>query len=343
MIFLVLPVVSSIPLFSLVGVDDITYTYKYNYNSEFQYYQKEKPFKIGRELQFYSGDLKFICSNQVYAGYHSLREFDNSCSYTEFDYDGNIDGGSNTLYNGDERILDEILKVRYTNTGNVFRGLFTPKGATEAVMIKGTFKRPSDWSNIYSFEFINKEWLKAEYIPQRTLFTLNQEDASIKIKVTNDFNSFDGGIFVREIYKMLYSEDNYDINKIIEGGETFIELSPKTDALGVYELSILPFVYFSEDNPIKIFDDREVKINYKVVPNIDIEVDTSIECNVDSDCRDGFYCESYGDVDICENERFKLKDEVIDGNVYIEKKDNTLLYIIIAVIVIGGIIYVRRR
>lgn len=230
---------------------------------------------------FLVGELSFSSSAPV-VNPSCVTQFDkyfggeSGCWYVSISYDGN----EHTVFNGDEVVLDEFLKVEYD--------------VSNANYIEGTVL--DGWSNTFTFSFI-KMPITYSVEGVNTLVLLNS-DFKRSVNYVNEYTTFQGGFDVKIYSRLLNNNPVYFDNLapfVFSKGVGVAEPMMPTGQLGGLDGILVPYFVVADT---KIYS-GPMTFFYNVVPNIDLATSTSTVCVSDSDCPEDFYCVDYGTVKLC--------------------------------------------
>lgn len=156
---------------------------------------------------------------------------------------------------------------------------------------KCTGFKPYQWMSTYKIRLAG-DFLKAYFNDEERIVALTS-NKSAKIKILNDLsNNLDGGVYIKSKQTLYYKEGTEFIGLTLKRGENEYDLNLDTSILGYDVLTILPYLKFAvpRSGIVTIYDNTLSETTYNIVPNIDITVDTSVDCTTKA-CLTGFYCE----------------------------------------------------
>jgi len=312
-------------MFSIVGQT----TFNYNY-----YCDKEKgctpDFIIGDDFRFSSSLTSFNSSCIKEEGYYTPNEETKECWKTTFTF-------NNKEYEakyGDKFILNRYLSIKVYPEG---RYLYDP----------GRESKLKDRNVRYVFSIINNGFLSSKITDKELLLKINQ-DKIAKVEVFNDFaNNIDGSLIYNCKVDRALQYLNGEEKSFFSKGSTPSGFPLHTSDLGTISCNVIPCIEFTIPwgEKIKLCNDEKSLVTYNIVPNIDLEVETSIKCNSDIECKFGLNCIKVNDDSICT--KAKLSQQKSISSIEMNLLNSTLFGILGGLIIFLGVLayleYIKRR
>ena len=252
--------------FTIVG----TMSFPYTHNSE-----NTKAMFFGSDY-FLPSPLKFNCTNDYSAPKTvSVGRSPNKCWSTDIIWKQGSNIEHFTMFAGETKQLNKYLEVTFKPSGSVRYGCYKDG----EICFTGQFKRETDWSNRFTFEIINTDFLTSKTVDDDYEILLNS-DKKMKVEITNDFApNIRGGLWIKTTNLMLFREKTSNSYFYLMKGTNTYEKTPiPTDFLGVIRVERKPFVIVNNNvEDIKLMDNTPTYTEYKVVRNPTVNCDNTAE------------------------------------------------------------------
>lgn len=310
---------------SIVGDREFTYTQKFT----------TTPLRIGSST-FLAEEPMYLCGLPETTQFSYIKPIgdNDKCWKVDVSYEGK----DYTMYHGSEVLLNKYLSVKYLQTGKIY---YTENGSIY-------FKRASDWTNSFNFKLVNDDFLRVSYIISQPNVLLSQNQI-LNISIYNDLaDNVKGGLYVKTIKNMLFSESNTKYPLTLKRGDKFYSVPLSAETLGKVTLEIQPFITIDvpNANSITLMVNEPITYTYTVVPNVSsVGNGISVDCS-NKACPTGFICQtgSYNGKDFSVCMKGEKVEQPIDNTVNVlpqeQKKveDNVNAIILVIIVIITAIV-----
>jgi len=337
-VLLVLFLNKSMPRKELVGQTEFDYIYDNSHRDAMMF---------GSDY-FLPKHLSFECANNYDRGYIYVKDTPPECWTTTITWHSNGQDTSFSMIAGETKQLNDYLQVTFNPEGHVYYGCYSTQDGE--VCIAGDFKRPTHWSNRFTFRFISTDFIKVTPTDSRNELLLNS-DSKIPLKIENAFApNLKGGFVVKTINLGLHRENTYTLPIKFGIGTNSISLDGiPTDYIGYMNVELRPFITLNTvSGEITLIENTPLKLSYLITDTLSSPQNTCMDTTVVC-ASDGYYyrrCDLAGtdltEASTCDDDMY-ITDEKPSIEPQESKPSKVWIYILGGAILIVALVLFSRK